>query len=172
MSESYIAVHRAGDLNEELQHYGVKGMRWGVSRASKQLSNATTSEQKTKAVATLQKHRTKASEEIAKLEKKQPKLAKSVEQKIVKNDVQAVKLADKAAIKRRKAYGRFTSQKKSEKLIYKANKLQAKADYLSVKSEKAKAALSKNETLQASFKKGISEIDKTLTSKGRKYING
>lgn len=172
MSELYIAVHRTGDSNEELQHYGVKGMRWGVRRASKALSKATTREDKVKAVATLQKHREKASKEVAKLQQKQPKLERSVEKQIVKNDIKAAKLGDKAATKRKKAYGMFTSQKKAEKLIYKADKLQARADYLEVKSKKAKAKLARNETMQAAFKKGINEIDQTIASKGRRYING
>lgn len=172
MSELYIAVQRAGDSNEELQHYGVRGMRWGVRRASKQLSSATTKEQHDKAVSSLQKHKTKASNEVAKLEKKRPKLEKKVEKQIVKNDIKAVKLADKAATKRKKAYGLLTSKKRSEKLIYKADKLQAKSDYLAVKSKKAKAKLARNETMQAAFKKGINEIDQTLVDKGRKFING
>lgn len=172
MSEVYIAINRTGDSNEELQHYGVKGMRWGVKRATKQLYKATTSEQKAKAVAKLQKHRDKASKEVAKLEKKHPKLEQKVEQKIVKNETKAAKLSDKAASKRNRAYGLFTSQNKSEKLIYEANKLQARADALNAKSKKAKAELQRNETMQAAFKKGINEIDQTLVSKGRKYING
>lgn len=172
MEKCEVVINRSQEFDDELQHYGVKGMRWGIRRASKRLSTATTKEQRDKAVATLQKHRTKASAQVAKLEKKQPKLAKSVEQKIVKNDVKAAKLSDKAAAKRKKAYGLFTSQKKANKLIYKADKLQARADYLAVKSKKAKAELAKNETMQAAFKKGISEIDQALVSKGRKFING
>lgn len=172
MSEVYIAVRRTGDPNEELQHYGVQGMRWGVRRATKQLSKATTEKQHDKAVAKLQKHKAKASKQVAKLEKKHPKLEKKVEQKILENDVEAARLADKASVKRNKAYGRFTSQKRAEKLLYKADKLQAQADYLAVKSKKAKAELAQNETMQAAFKKGINEIDQTLAKKGRKYING
>lgn len=172
MSELYIAVQRAGDSNEELQHYGVRGMRWGVRRASKQLSSATTKEQRDKAVSSLQKHKSKASKEVAKLQKKQPKLEKSVEKQIVKNDIKAVKLSDKAATKRKKAYRLLTSKKRSQKLIYKADKLQARADYLAVKSKKAKAKLARNEIMQAAFKKGINEIDQTLANKGRKFING
>lgn len=172
MSEIYIAVRRSNDPNEELQHYGVKGMRWGIRRASKQLSTASTKEQREKAVASLQKHRAKASAQISKLEKKRPKLEQKVEQRIVKNETKAATLSNKAAKKRRKAYGFLTSQSKSEKLIYKANKLQAKADSLTAKSKKAKSELTKNETMQSAFKKGINEIDQALVGKGRKFING
>ena len=172
MEQVYIAVRRSDDPNDELQHYGVKGMRWGIRRASKQFSTASTSDQKVKAVAKLQKHRAKASAQISKLEKKHSKLEKSVEKHITKNDIKAAKLSDKAAAKRKKAYGRFTSQSKSEKLTFEANKIQAKADSIAAKSKKAKAKLAKNETMQAAFKKGVREIDSKLVGKGRKYING
>lgn len=172
MEQKHIAVQRTGDSNDEFQHYGVKGMRWGVRRATKQLSKSNTSEQRDKAVSKLQKHRAKASKEVAKLEKKHTKLQKTVEEKIVRNETAAAKLSSKAASKRNRAYGMFVSQDKSDKLIFEANKLQARADSLAAKSKKAKAELTRNETLQAAFKKGINDIDQVLANKGRKYING
>ena len=164
----YIVIRK----DDELMHYGVKGMRWGIRKATKQLSTATTTSERDKAVATLEKHRAKASKQVTKLEKKHPKLEKTVETKIIRNDVKAAKLSDKAATKRNKAYRRFISEKKASKLLYKANKLQAQADYLAVKSKKAKAELAKNEELQKIFKKGINDIDTVLVDKGRKFING
>lgn len=50
----------------ELMHYGVLGMKWGVKRGTRQLSKATTPKQKQKSVATLEKHKGKA---IKKLER-------------------------------------------------------------------------------------------------------
>lgn len=169
ITQNYEEIH---GNSEELMHYGVKGMRWGVRRASRSLTKATTAEGRDKAVATLNKHREKASAEITKLEKKRPKLEKRVEQNIVKNDTKAAKLYEKAAYKRNKAYGRFTSQSKAEKRIFEANKLEAKADVLKSRSEKAKAALAKNETMTKAFKQGIKDIDQTLVNNGRRYING
>lgn len=172
MSEIYIAVRRSNDPNDELQHYGVKGMRWGVRRATKQLSKASDSKQRDKAIAKLQKHRAKASKELAKLEKKHPKLEKKVEEKIIRNETAAARLTEKAAVKRRNAYRRFITEEKSNKLIFEANKLKAQADDLMAKSKKAKAELTKNETMQKAFKKGLDEIDTALVNKGRKFING
>lgn len=164
----YIVIRK----DDELMHYGVKGMRWGVRKATKQLSTATTSGERDKAVAKLEKHRAKASKEVAKLEKKHPKLEKKVEEKIIRNETAAAKLNDKAAYKRNKAYRRFITEEKSNKLLFEANKLQAQANVLIAKSKKAKAELAKNEELQKIFKKGISDIDAVLVDKGRKYING
>lgn len=159
--------------DEELYHYGVKGMRWGVRRASKQLSNATTDKQREKAVSSLNKHREKSTDKITKLEKARPKLEKKVEQQITKNDVKATKLQQKAAHKRDKGYNALLmSQKRRQKNIFKADRLQAKADALKADSEKAKAMLAKNDAMTKAFKQGISTIDKALVENGRRYVNG
>lgn len=160
------------NYNEELLHYGVKGMRWGVRRATKRLTSAnSTDEAKAKAVSTLQKHRAKATKKIAKLESKHDKLASNAEKHIMKTDVKAQKMKSKAAKYERKAYRRFTSTSKAAKLAMKANRLNAKADTMIAKSESAKAKLAKNETMTRAFKEGVSNIDQALVSKGRKYIN-
>lgn len=159
-------------MNEELKHYGVKGMKWGVRRASNQLSKSTSKEERDKAVARLQKHRTKATNKIAKLESQHVKLQKKSDQYAMKNDIKAQKLKSKAAKKSKKAYGRFTSKNKADKLMYEAGKLNARADAMIAKSETAKAKIAKNEKMTAAFKQGVSTIDKTLIEKGRKYING
>lgn len=69
--------------NDELMHYGVIGMKWGVRRASKQLSSATTKEAKSKAKASLDKHYEKASKKLNRHVKKAEKhLAKAQKQSI------------------------------------------------------------------------------------------
>lgn len=157
---------------DELYHYGVKGMRWGVRRATKQLSRATTKEDRDKAVARLNKHRTKGSNEIAKLKKQKVQLKKDVDRHINKTDIYTAKKTQEIARLRKKAYGTFTSQDKSAKLLFKANKLETKVNDRKARSENAKAKLAKNEKMQEMFRTEIGKIDKTLSDKGRKYING
>lgn len=160
------------ESGEHLQHYGVKGMRWGVRRATKKLSKATSDDTKRSAVKTLQKHHAKGSAKIEKLKKKEPKLQAKADKAVVKYDTKAAKLKAKAAKKRKKMGGTFTSTKKAEKLYVKAMRLEAKAQTLTTKSEKAKSKVQANKTMQEAFKREIKNIDSALVKKGRAYING
>lgn len=158
----------------ELRHYGVVGMRWGVRRASKRLSSASTREQKDKAIASLKKHKTKGSAKVAKLEKKHVRLEKKVDKSIIKGDVKVAKLKRKSTKKRNRAYNGlvFTGKAGRNRLRYKADALDAKAEMVKAKSDKAKAKLAKNEKMQELFNKELANIDKSLKDKGRKFING
>ena len=154
----------------ELKHYGVLGMKWGVRRARRQLSKATTSEGRQRAISKLQSHKAKATRKIQKLEKKHEKLKTKVDKAIEKQDVKAAKLGAKAAKLRRKQHGFFTSQEKAEKLDFKATKLEARAKELEAMSKKAKAKIAANENLTNTFKSGVNDIDQALVSAGKKYI--
>lgn len=158
--------------SNELYHYGVKGMRLGVRRASKKLANATTKEEKAKAVATLNKHKEKGTAKVRKLEKKHAKLESTVDRYVTKVDTKSAATKNQAAITRNKAYGRFTTRGRAERLLYKADKLDARANEIIARSEQAKTKLAQNEKMTELFKKEISNIDSILASKGRKYING
>lgn len=147
-------------------------MRWGVRRASKQLSKATSKEQRDKAVASLNKHRDKASNKISKLSAKRPKLEKAYDKAILKLDPKIAKMERKKSRLQRRAAGVFTSDKKAAKLLGKANVVDLKINKLKAKSDTAKAAIAKNDRMTAMFKRGVSDIDSALASAGRKYING
>lgn len=157
--------------SDELAHYGVVGMKWGVRRNTKLLRSGDGAKRE-KAVANLQKHREKGSAQVAKLKKKGVKLEEKHEQHIIKSETKAAKLNEKAARQRRKAYGLFVSKNKTAKRLGKAVVLEAKASALTAKAAQAKAAINKNDAMIKAFEREISNIDTALSNRGRKYING
>lgn len=157
---------------DELIHYGVLGMRWGVRRATKQLSKASTAEKRDKAVASLNKHRTKATKKVEKLATKRTKLEKAYDNAITKIDPKIAKLEMKKASLGRRANSIFTSERKAEKLLAKRNTLDLKIEGLKSRSDSAKAAIAQNDHMTAMFKRGIADIDSALASAGKKYVNG
>lgn len=156
----------------ELQHYGVPGMRRGIRRARKQLSRATTSEQRDKAVVRLEKHRAKATKKIAKLESKRPKLEKAYDRAITKTDVKIAKMEQKRSKYTKKATKIFSTDKRRTKNLAKAQIMDMKVKDLKANSDKAKAMMAKNERYIELFNRGISDIDSALVEAGRKCIRG
>lgn len=157
--------------DNELYHYGVRGMKWGVRRATKQLANATTSAERDKAIATLNKHKEKATAKSNKLKSQHGSLQKYVDKHIQKTDIKVADMQGRALRARNKAYGMFTSKNRSDKLKYKADKLDARANALKARSDKAKAKLAKNENLTKLFDSGIADIDQALVSAGKRYAS-
>lgn len=184
---------------EELYHYGVKGMRWGVRRASKQLGRATDSASRDKAVAILNKHRAKSVAKVQKLENRKDALERKLDKSSERDRARAIKLEKKASaldakaakyskksinykLKAGKKYFTDSAEKamiRSDSYSTKADVTKSKADVLHAKAksymtnyEKAKAKVDNNVRMTNAFKQGIKDIDAALESKGRRYING
>lgn len=171
MSE-YKIVNGQLMSTDELKHYGVLGMKWGVRRASKRLAKATTKEQRDKAVAKLEKHREKASAKIAKLEKKAPKLQKRIDKNMKGIDKKVVSYKAQSSKYKRRALSPFVSEKRASKLMFKAMKMDAKSDELMALSMRTKNKLENNQRMTRLFKEGIDTIDKNIVNKGKRIVTG
>ena len=156
----------------ELRHYGVKGMKWGIRRATRDLAKADKTNRlglHNDAVARLSKHKRKINRKIEKLDKKYNKLQDKRDKQIQGADVKASKLSAKAAKLRKKQYSRFTSKDKADKLAFEATKLEIRAEELKAASRLTQAKIDKNRTLKAAYDKGLSDIKKEIVDKGREH---
>lgn len=165
--------------SETLQHYGVKGMKWGIRRAKKKERVAGRRKGTTNdydqdmrdlndAEAILKKHRAKATDKISKLEKKGEKLQKEYDKRISSDAVRAPKLEKKAARKLKKANKWYTSKEKAMELEYDARRLEVKAKTLSANAKSAEAKLKKNQAMIDAFNRGLKDIDNVMVEVGRR----
>ena len=163
--------------NEELYHYGVLGMKWGVRRATHKLNSS----------ARLAKKAIKYDKKAAVMTKKAEKhhaeidleAANKKAKKAANYDIKAAKL-NKKALKTDSESQRVRLEKKSAKMEYKAAKARteanrksktagygAKAMKYSIKSDiaaekaaKARMKIAKNNAYQDMMKRKVSQISK------------
>lgn len=153
--------------SETLQHYGVKGMKWGVRRAKKKLYYAFNEEQRKVGVDELNRHRSKAEAKISKLEKKNVKDMSVYEKRVKRDAEKSAKLETKSAKLKRKASGHFVTDGRAKELMFEAQKLDAKVSTLDARVKRAEAKIKKNKVMIDAFKRGIDDIDKTLIEDGK-----
>ena len=159
--------------SNELQHHGVKGMKWGVRRGTSQLSKAKTTgdrELHNKGVATLNKHKTKINKKVARLDKNISTLQAKRNRQMQVDDVKAARLNAKAANLNRRATRPFTSGWKADKLMRQATLTNIKADVIRSKSQETQALINKTKTQKSIFEKGLSDIDRTLMANGENFV--
>lgn len=132
---------------DELMHYGVIGMKWGVRRARKTLSSSdSTKEAKAKASAKLDKHYEKASKKLAKTSAKADKRMTKARTHVINSNT---KWSEK---------GRAKSRAKADKQRVKALR----------KIKKANKWLN---AMEKSFKDTPIKITQEQRDVGRRYIN-
>lgn len=156
----------------ELYHYGVKGMKWGVRRAMKELHDSNSTGRKgghNHAVAVLSEHRDKINKKLASLDKKSTSLEATRYKQATKNANKIAELERKAAKHRLKA-GKAFNTSTSDKHLHKAAKLDYKVSKLKKAAAKTQAKIEKNERLKAIFNEGLKEINRELVTKGQDFL--
>lgn len=156
--------------SDDLYHYGIIGMRWGVRRSKKQLVSARNASERDEAVSKLNEHREKGVNKIDSLRKRDVWLQKQV----VRNETKASNYAKKAARERMTKYQLVNLVMPSiEKRFHERQAVRA-----DLKSSKRMSAASRYKTLmnwnQKSinmFQREINKIDVSITEAGKRFID-
>lgn len=166
MSNYYIAH------DGELYHYGVKGMQWGVRRNLKRLHTANQTGDKkghNRAVKSLYSHQNKINKKLGSLDKQSAKLEAKRYRQSTKSAPKIAKLESQAARYLDKSY-RTRSEKRAAKYRRKTVSLRYQASKMKASVAKTQARIEQNKHMQEAFKKGLSEINNELITKGQGFL--
>lgn len=162
MSDSLVLYESQNGTVNELTHYGVLGMKWGVRRSPKQLRAKSG----------------KLAKKNAKLDRKRVALEDKTTKRIGKKQEKIAKLHYKADKKRSKTYGLFTSRDKAQVLNYdagkldaKANKLQGKINAMKGKTSSIEAKIKRNKNLMNVYNATADALDSGKISKGKGFVD-
>lgn len=146
--------------SDELCHYGIRGMRWGIRRY--QNPDGTLTEAGRKRISKLH-------DSNSRLIGRRDKLTKRMESQTRKYANSISKANQKAAELRVKEYGLFTTKTRADKLEYKASKLEARAAQKAMRIDWTKARIAKIDALVSKNNRKISELNSAEISKGKAY---
>jgi hypothetical protein len=173
MNNEYILLPNGEFISDdELYHYGVRGMKWGVRRAMKELHESNSTGRKgghNHAVAVLSEHRDKINKKISSLDKKSATLEAKRYKHATKNANKIADLERKAAKARLKA-GKAFYTSTSDKKLHKAAKLDYKVSKLKKSAAKIQAKIEKNERLKEIYNKGLKDINHELITNGQDFL--
>lgn len=151
----YIITRENSDNHQELQHYGVIGMKWGIRHDPVKAYS--------KAIAKQTKLDTKVSKTRDKYLKRTAKANRGVSIRYQKKQAKADKKQAKAD---RKKYGLFTNSTKAAKLQVKADRAQYKANKYKSRYEKRNAkadkATGKYQRAQRKAERWTRQMNKTF----------